>query len=219
MKLPRVGREVVNAALRPFFLSYAHAGQESNEAAQRFYDELCGDLQPLVALPVGTSLGFFDTEGLRPAMRWRRELVAELGSCQVLVALLSVPYLRSEWCGKEWHAFTLRERELVPSATFARNQGCIIPVRWAPIPFELPRQVSDEVQIFRPKSTKNQPDLPQRYDEEGIFGLLRQSEREAFRDVVWDLAKCIQQIYYSQRLMPREFSQDELRNIFEDGAS
>lgn len=203
--------------LQPFFISYAHAGTDSNHAAERFYHELRGDLQPLVGVPVGTGMGFFDSAGLRTAVRWRHELAAALGTCQVLVALLSVPYLKSEWCGKEWHAFTLREREQRQGANSTRNQGWIIPVRWAPIPFPLPALVRDEVQIFRPKSTRTQRDLPERYEEEGLFGLLRMGEEDAFRDVVWDLAKCIQQIYYSQHLKPREFVPDELKNVFEGG--
>jgi hypothetical protein len=215
-----VEREVVHAVpnLRPFFISYAHAGPDSNQAAERFYNELRGDLQPLVSVPVGTSMGFFDSVGLPTAVRWPHELAAALGTCQVLVALLSVPYLRSDWCGKEWHAFTQRERELLPGANGRQNLGGIIPVRWAPIPLglPLPPQVG-EVQIFKPKSTKAQPDLPERYEEEGLFGLLRRGQEDAFRDVVWDLAKCIQQIYYSQRLKPREFAPADLRNVFEGG--
>jgi hypothetical protein len=214
-----VGREVVRAVpdLRPFFRSYAHAGPDSNQAAERFYNELRGDLLTLVGLPVGTDMGFFDIQGLRPAVRWRYELATALGSCQVLVALLSVPYLKSEWCGKEWHAFTLREREPRPGTNRFQNQGSIIPVRWAPIPFDLPPAVQDEVQIFRPQSTNDQPNLPELYEKEGIFGLLRTNQEEAFRTIVWDLAKSIQQIYYSQWLKPRDFVPEELRNVFEGG--
>jgi hypothetical protein len=202
--------------LPPFYLSYAHAGPESNRAAELFYRQLRGDLQPLVSVPVGTGMGFFDAEGLTAAERWRHELAAALGTCQVLVALLSVPYFNSEWCGKEWHAFTAREQEELPGRARPQFQGPIIPVRWAPIPFSLPAVVGNEVQIFRPKRTKAQPDLPERYDEEGLFGLLRMGDEDAFKDVVWDLAKCIQQVYYSQLLKPREFDPDQLRNAFED---
>ena len=215
--------------LPPFFISYAHAGFDSNNAAQRFYNELRGDLQTLVGRPVGTSMGFFDAEGLRTGVRWRDELADALGKCQVLVALLSVPYLGSEWCGKEWHAFTLRERELLPGATGFKNQGPIIPIRWAPIPFELPPVVKDEAQFFKPQSSRDpqkakdqqsirdQLDLAERYEEDGIFGLLRKGELDGFRGVVWDLAKCIQQIYYNQLLKPREIDPGELRNVFKDG--
>lgn len=210
--------------LPPFFISYAHAGPDSNNAAERFYYELRGDLQTLVRRPVGTSMGFFDAEGLRTGVRWRDELTDALGQCQVLVALLSVPYLGSEWCGKEWHAFTLREREPLPGVTGFRNQGPIIPIRWAPIPFDLPPVVKDEAQFFKPQSSKDQQsvrvqqDLAERYEEEGIFGLLRKGQIDAFRSVVWDLAKSIQQIYYNQLLKPREINPGQLRNVFEGGA-
>ncbi len=203
--------------LPPFFMSYAHAGPDSNQAAERFYKGLRGDLLTLVGLPVGTDMGFFDTEGLQPAVRWRDELADALGSCQVLVALLSVPYLKSDWCGKEWHAFTLREREPRPGVELPQNQGAIIPVRWAPIPFPLPSVVQDEVQIFRPQSTPSLPDLPQLYEKEGVFGLLRMNQGEAFDLIAWDLAKCIQRIYYSQQLKRRSFVAEDLRNIFEGG--
>jgi hypothetical protein len=210
------GREVVHAvpSLPPFFISYAHAGTESNRAAERFYHELRGVLQPLVAPPVGTEMGFFDIAGLPTGVRWRYELAAALGTCQVLVALLSVPYLKSDWCGKEWHAFTMREVSRQPGLVTPGNQGAIIPVRWAPIPFKLP-PVGEEVQIFRPNSTKAYPDLPEQYDDEGLFGLLHRGYEEAFKDAVWDLARSIQQIYYSQVLVPRKFDPDELRNVFE----
>ena len=216
--------------LPPFFISYAHAGPDSNNAAERFYYELRGDLQTLVRRPVGTSMGFFDAEGLRTGVRWRDELTDALGQCQVLVALLSVPYLDSEWCGMEWHAFTLRERELLPGASGFQNQGPIIPVRWAPIPFDLPPVVKDEAQFFKPQSARDQrsdkdqqsirvqPDLAERYEEEGIFGLLRKGQVDAFRGVVWDLAKCIQQIYYNQAAKAeRKIDPGELRNVFEGG--
>ncbi|MGD0703755.1 MAG: toll/interleukin-1 receptor domain-containing protein [Trebonia sp.] len=201
----------------PVFISYARAGAASDQAVGRFFNELRGNLQELIALPVGTDMAFLDSESLPPAARWQNELTDALGTCQVLVALLSVPYLESEWCGKEWHAFTLREREPLPGADKLRQQASIVPVRWAPIPFTLPAAVND-VQIFTPPGTKRQPDLPRQYAEAGIFGLLRGGQEDAFHEVVWDLSKRIQQIYYSQRLRPRLFVPDELRNALASGA-
>jgi transcriptional regulator with XRE-family HTH domain len=199
---------------QPFFISYAHAGPDSNQAVERLYNELRGNLQTLVDRPVSASMGFFDKEGDGPAIRSRPELTSALGTCQVLVALISVPYLNSEWCAKEWHAFTLRVRDPQPGASL---QGPIIPVRWAPIPFNLPAAIKDEVQIFKPQGTKGQPDLSRWYEEEGLFGLLRSGQEEAFRDIVWELAKYIQRIYYSQVLRPMNFTYDNLKNVFEGG--
>ena len=52
-------------------------------------------------------LGFMDQE-MPGGMQWADELLHAAGTCQVLVALLSAPYLKSEWCGMEWHAFSQR---------------------------------------------------------------------------------------------------------------
>ena len=107
----------------PFFISYAHTGPESDEMAKRFYHVLRGHIQTLVHVPVGTALGFFDQDGIDPAVLWDEELAEALGTCQVMVALLSPPYLNREWCGKEWHAFTLREPEPLPGADpFAESE-------------------------------------------------------------------------------------------------
>jgi hypothetical protein len=201
--------------LPPVFISYAYAGGESNGAAERFFYRLRQDLQPLIALPVGTDIGFFDTSALATGTRWRSELANALGTCQVLVSLLSVPYLQSEWCGREWHAFTLREIVPRPGTNGLQYHSSIIPVRWAPIPFRVP-SVIESVQLFKPSSNRRHPDLPERYDEDGIFGLLQGGEEEAFQEIVWDLAKLIQQIYYSQLLIPKNLERDELRNVFSD---
>jgi TIR domain len=211
-----VGRAVFDQET-PFFLSYAHAGSDSDQQAQHFFEELRGDVEPLMGLPVGSDMGFMDVVGLRGGMQWRPELIRALGSCQVLVALLSVPYLRSEWCGKEWHAFSLREPEPAPGAIASPNQGCIVPVRWAPIPFELPSVVKDEVTVFTPEPTRQDLDLPRRYTREGVFGLRHTGQEDSYREVVWQLAKLIQRIYYSRRLKPREFQPDELADVFQGG--
>ena len=207
-------RRGLPGAQTPFFLSYAHTGFESDKLAERFYEELCRDLQTLVAPPVGARIGFFDQGGMEPSLRWDEELATALGTCQVLVALLSVPYLRSEWCGREWHAFTMRERESIPNASGSPPLGHIIPVRWSPIPFKLPAVV-DQVDFFTPKATPAEPDLTQEYETEGIFRLLHTGDDKAFGEIVWQLAKAIQQTYYGQRLRPKRFISVDLRNVFE----
>jgi hypothetical protein len=199
----------------PFFISYAHTGPESDAMAKRFYHLLCGHIQTLVHVPVGTALGFFDQDGIDPAVLWGKELAEALGTCQVLIALLCPPYLNREWCGKEWHAFTLREPERLPGSTGSPNQSPILPVRWAPIPFALPEEVG-KPQFFAPTNTSKQPGLVKSYNEDGVYHLLEQDE-DAARTIIWQLAKRIQGIYYSQRLPPRAFNQVDLRNVFEGG--
>jgi hypothetical protein len=197
----------------PFFVSYAHTGTDSDQKAEQFFNDLCADVAPLVDLPAGADMGFIDAVGLRGGMHWRPELIRALGSCQVLIALLSVPYLRSDWCGREWHAFSLRDKDPLPGTKASPHQGWIIPVRWAPIPFDLPAVVNDEM-IFRPQPTRREPDLSARYEQEGLFRLLQAGEEDSCGEIVWQLAKLIQKIYYSQRLRPREFKSHELIDVF-----
>ena len=199
----------------PFFISYAHTGPESDEMAKRFYHLLRGHIQTLVHVPVGTALGFFDQDGIDPAVLWDKELAQALGTCQVLVALLCPPYLNREWCGKEWHAFTMRKADRLPGADGSPNLSPILAVRWAPIPFALPEEVG-RPQFFTPANTNKQPDLAKSYEEDGVYRLLEDDEVAA-RTIIWQLAKRIQKMYYSQRLRPRAFNQDDLRNVFESG--
>ncbi len=211
----------------PFFLSYprtdAKSGgrggpRSSDQLVRTFFGELCDEIAPLVYLQSGSDMGFMDIEGLPGGMNWRPELIQALGTCQVLVSLLSAPYLNSEWCGREWHAFTLRNRITVNGTNASPYQGCIIPVLWAPVPFEVPAVIKDRVTIFSPKPTRRDPDLPRLYEQRGIFGLMRAREEEAVSEIVGQLARLIQKIYYGQRLEPRAFEPHELINIFRRGA-
>ncbi len=207
----------------PFFLSYPRSvtqaiGRGDNRPdfhyVQVFFEALCADVAQLVHLPSGSDRGFMDTEGLPGGMNWPEELIRALGSCQVLVGLLSMPYLMSDWCGQEWHAFALRHKELSTGAS--PNQGGIIPVRWAPLVGSPPAVLTNHVNVFHPKDHQKIPNLRQRYNEVGIFRLMQEGEEDAVGEIVWQLARHIQEIYYSQRLEPRRFMPGELVNVFRE---
>jgi hypothetical protein len=207
----------------PFFLSYPRSvtlptGQGDNRPdfhyAHQFFEALCAVMAQLVYLPIGCDRGFMDTEGLPGGMNWPEELIRALGSCQVLVGLLSMPYLKSDWCGREWHAFALRHKESAAGAS--PNQGCIIPVRWTPLVGPPPTVLSDHVNVFEPKDVLRIPNLRQRYNAVGIFRLMQEGEEEAVGEIVWQLARKIQETYYSQRLEPRRFTPGDLVNVFRE---
>jgi hypothetical protein len=210
--LPRPGRP---DPATPFFVSYAHTGDTADEMANRLYRGLLTHIPTLVHVRVGTTLGFFDQDGIDAAVIWDEELAQALGVCQVMVALLCPPYLNREWCGKEWYAFTLREKVRRPDGNGSPNLSPILPVLWAPIPYALPEEISRH-QFFTPKNTNKQPNLAKAYREDGLYRLLEEDE-DAAGTIIWQLAKRIQEIYYSQTLLPREFKQDDLRNGFEGG--
>lgn len=144
---------------------------------------------------------------------WLDELLHAAGTCQVLIALVSAPYLSSEWCGREWCAFSRRTPRSVDGTAAALRQGHIIPVLWAPVHFELPPPVGAET-IFSPAPTPK-PGLPAEYKANGVYGLLRMEQKDSYRIVVWQLARLIAKVYYSQVLESLEFKLEDLKNAFQ----
>jgi len=208
----------------PFFVSYARARDGSgNPEAVRFSDrmtrqfffDLSEDVGQLISRTTGADIGFMDT-GIPGGTRWVDELLHAAGTCQVLIALVSAPYLNSEWCGKEWCAFSRRTPQPVLDADISPRQGHIIPVLWAPIPFALPPPVSEEM-IFSPSGTP-QSELPAEYKANGVYGLLRMERKDSYQIVVWQLAKLIAKVYHSQLLEPLEFKPEDLYDVFQGAA-
>ena len=214
----------------PFFLSYARAdasgvadsrpanprpdrknGRDPDHYVAEFFQDLSENVGQLIPLRVGVTAGFMDQE-MSGGMKWSGALIHALGTCQILVALLSVRYLKSEWCGKEWHAFTLRQIGPRKGRSFNPQQGNIIPVIWAPLADELPEQVSQLV--FSPKRRPDPAALSQ-YRENGVFGLLRMNQRDSYDVFTWQLAMHIADVYHSQQVECREFGKNDLRNYFQ----
>jgi hypothetical protein len=205
----------------PFFVSYARArdgsgnpgtAHFSEQMTRRFFMDLSEDVSQLISRTTGADVGYMDirTEG---GKNWLDELLHAAGTCQVLIALVSAPYLSSEWCGKEWCAFSRRTPQSVPGAAASPRQGHIIPVLWAPVPFALPPLVSAEM-FFSPTEIPN-PELPAEYKANGVYGLLRMERKDSYQIVVWQLAMLISKIYYNQLLEPREFKLEDLHDVFQ----
>jgi hypothetical protein len=208
----------------PFFLSYAQARDSSgnpgvphfsDQMTRQFFLDLSEDVGQLISRTTGADVGYMDT-GAQGGTHWIDELLHAAGTCQVLVALVSAPYLSSGWCGKEWCAFSRRTPRSVDGTAVATRQGHIIPVLWAPIPFALPPPVGAEM-IFSPTSAPK-PELPAEYKANGVYGLLRMEQKDSYRIVVWQLARLIAKVYYSQVLEPLELRLEDLFDVFQ-GAS
>ena len=75
----------------PFFLSYAPASATSHAMAKRLSLGLLTHIQTLVHVRVDSALGFFDHDGIDPAVIWDEESAQALGVCQVLGSLLRRP--------------------------------------------------------------------------------------------------------------------------------
>ena len=87
----------------------------SDQMAERFFFDLRENVGQLITLTTGEDFGFMDTR-IQAGMQWADVLLHAAGTCQVLIALLSAPYLKSKWCGMEWCAFSRRSAVRPPGA-------------------------------------------------------------------------------------------------------
>jgi hypothetical protein len=150
---------------------------------------------------------------VRGGMGWTDELLEAVGTCQVLIALLSPRFLASEWCGKEWSAFSQRQVRAL-EASQGPERGCIVPVLWTPPVPDLSRfGPASEIQVFSPDSTPD-PALPDRYRNNGIYGLLRTGQVDSYQIIVWQLALFIAKLYHNQLAEVRTFRTEELQSAF-----
>lgn len=141
-------------------------------------------------------------------MGWTDELIHAVGTCQVLVALLTARYLRSQWCRMEWHAFSMRTVRALRGRDSSSPQSCIIPVIWAPFRSAPPEHISSAL-IFLPKGEPN-PRTLGHYQKNGVFGLMQMGGlQDSYQIVVWQLAISIASIYHSQRAESHEFELSE----------
>ena len=184
----------------------------------QFFQDLTEDVGELIGAPIGYDPGYLDRAD-SVGTDWERQLLTAIGTCQVLICLMSEPLLRdSKWCAREWYAFA--RREVSPNSAQARTgETAIVPVIWHPLgtAVRIP-QVVDRVGLFVP------PDLPDpsfetAYRKYGLLGLIRTSQKQAYRTLVWHLAMHINRVRQSCVVMPWvPQSLSELPTRFEEDA-
>ena len=107
MTMTTMGRRFSSAMLVPRGLGRSERGDDPDEHVEEFFHDLAENVGQLISLRADVPAGFMDQE-MRGGMQWTDELLHAVGTCQVLVALLSARYLKSDWCTMEWHAFSQR---------------------------------------------------------------------------------------------------------------
>jgi hypothetical protein len=204
-----------------FFVSYAHAAlrkpiagaRERNGAVLRFFDDLSTHVSELVGSPTGADPGFLD-RSMDGGKKWSPEVLQAAGTCQVFIPLISDPYLRSQWCAFEWHAFS-RRRVVNRDRGSPDNETAMLPVTWSTTHIPVPRVVSS-VQRFAPNNLEDL-NINTRYQQEGIYGLLALHDDLAYQTVVWRLAQRVANLYHSHRVDPHVPSgPTELRDVFKE---
>jgi hypothetical protein len=189
-----------------FFLSYARArsqprpvGRQSdvNERPRRLFDDLVDRVAQLLPLPAGHDVGFMD-RSLEAGTRWSDVVLHNVATCHVFVALLSDRYLHeSKWCSMEWDLFARRPVKRLQ--TSGRDSGtAILPIVWAPTTRPTPARVS-AIERFIPHDLSEEHRVL--YQRQGVLGLCDLDE-QAYRAVVWMIARQIQIIYSSFEVEP-----------------
>jgi FxsC-like protein len=126
-----------------FFLSYAR--ENFDKYLNKFYRDLNEEIRTLTSSDEGDE-GFFDKTSIELGKPWPNDLTTALQNCRTFICLYSPRYFTSEFCGKEWQAFS--DRQDTHSARLATNQSrpaLMFPVLWLPetsLPRPLPAVVS-----------------------------------------------------------------------------
>jgi hypothetical protein len=187
---PSLGPRATDPSAPVFFLSYSRppgstSGPDSR--VRRLFDDLTRHLSELLAFPAGQSIGFLDPT-IESGVKWRRQLLHAVGTCQVFVPLLTPRYFGSEWAAMEWDAFTRRS---VTSRTGTAPASVVVPVTWVPTgPTEVPAAVR-RYQRFRPGQSGESAEM---YEVEGLYGLMVMSFEDVYHFVTWKLAQHIARV-------------------------
>jgi hypothetical protein len=94
-------------------------------------------------------------------------MVAE---ARVLIALVSTPYLDSDWCGKEWAVFS--RRAVHARAPLSPETSAILPVVWVPVPEDRNHAVVQRLQYTNER-------MHGTYARDGLLALSRQVGKRA----------------------------------------
>jgi hypothetical protein len=190
-----------------FFLSYSRPDRsrpvgpprEANRNVNRLFDDLSELVNELIGSPVGAEPGFLDV-GRGGGEHWQRTILQAIGSCQVMVVLLSYPYLfHSRWCAMEWDLFT-RRRITSRHGSAPGAESAIVPVLWTPFEQPLPKPVA-EVNMFIPTGLPDE-DWTARYLSDGLLGVARTGQTAIYDAIVWKLAMHIQRVHARYRVEP-----------------
>jgi TIR domain len=204
---PAAGTDRAPATQPLFFLSYARrprASDASEQLVARFFNDLSDNVAQLVARAPGASIGIMD-QSILGGTYWTDGLLHALGTCQVFIPLISVPYVTSQWCAMEWDAFS---RRTVTSATSASAGSPIVPVMWAPISAS---QIPEPIRSYEwfPPATADYGG-----QDYGLSGLLQTKQEATYQRLAWQLAQRIADLSHEYHVEEQTPRPEDLRNVF-----
>ncbi|MEU8930114.1 TIR-like protein FxsC [Streptomyces sp. NPDC048409] len=196
-----------------FFLSYAHTPRfdgslDPDMWVHRLFADLCNHVMEMSDAPAHVPIGFMDRE-MKFGASWASQLSEAMATCRVFVPLLSPRYFASEFCGREWSAFSRRET-LRATTESPPGPRAVVPALWAPVSG---RQLPRVVQGLETGSER----FGQEYATLGLYGLMKlRSFREHYERATYRLARSIVEAAL-QNPLPAGIPEDlaQLPNAFE----
>ena len=111
------------------FCSYAHADNDGG-----WVDALTAELGAAYRKLTGEPAEIFvDRESLMTSDIWETKIKASVEASQMLIAVISPSYIRSDWCQLEWNQFEERETLLRSQGLLDEEQGLIFPILLFPL--------------------------------------------------------------------------------------
>ncbi|MFF7447941.1 MULTISPECIES: FxsC protein [unclassified Streptomyces] len=174
-----------------FFLSYApvpspggdsDAGRPAaDKNVKEFYTDLARAVAAQSGAPAHPCLGYLDA-----ADRGGPAMARALQGCHTFVPLVTRRYFSDVYCGRQWYAFTHRDR-----------RGTLVPALWTPVPttarplpvdLDLPVPQGPVAPLFV------DDDALDRYAKGGLYGLRQYPEHPEYYDqCVRRIAQCVVQ--------------------------
>ncbi|WP_157269923.1 toll/interleukin-1 receptor domain-containing protein [Azohydromonas aeria] len=197
-----------------FFFSYARANDDAY--LKQFFNDLSEDIRQKRGLPRGAEVGFLDQAGLDLGTEWDPAIVAALQDSNVLLAVASPAYFKSDYCGKEWALFRRRcEAAAGPGGQLPPLLKSIV---WIKYPIEpLPHEVRSTQLLFA--------DPQALHNEKGFRYLLRQLavQQTLYNDLIDQLGTEIIEAGDTHRIPPLPPAQvpalAQVRSAFEAAAA
>ena len=186
--------------------------RSSSAKILQFFEDLT-DVGELLGRDTGAYPGYID-RSMFGGQRWQDEVCEALGTCQVFIPLISPSLAGSDWCGKEWHAFSSRKFE-PRGVRLSDHQTAILPVIWAPFDMSAMPEVISDIQMFSPTRLPSF-EIAENYQEEGVLGLLNLGWEQKYRSVVWRLAQQVVAVSRSYHVKPSKPDPAKLRNVFKE---
>ncbi len=182
-----------------FFFSYASKNYESakrtimtNDGPQIvnhleiFFEEVCKGVAGLTD-EYHDKVAYRDKDRLKIADFWSKQLVQGLQNSDVLLAIISPAYLRSENCGREVQFFIERLNRLLDDQQQSHR---IIPVFWEDI-YSCFNGLNKNISEFLRKLQWNQEDMPKEYPVMGVGQMYRAMNNRECAQVVEQIARRI----------------------------